>query len=708
MEASNKQGAQQKKERQEIQKTDLGNSQPVTEGLLSRPQNSTPYAANTVRSLPSVDQHTANRFRANRPAVPARTPVQARRPVTGGTSEFVRTPAQPKPIEQPQVQAPLQAKPVAPAAPTQPRSIAESVTRMAVAAPVLAATPPETPVAQAVVSDIIPAEQPAAVPKRGLLSRMKAARQQTASSEPTAETQPTLLTEKPTASANYLEAIGEQPAQAVTEQAPTPQISEAAQQAAVRRRMPGIDMELPGDESPERSTGSILKNAKMAAFKRYATRGAIATVAIFLIGGGLFLAQGFFKLNKAFNGGAGTANAMKKEVDPNLLKGEGSGRINVLLLGRGGGAHDAPDLTDTIIVASVDPINKKTTLFSLPRDLWVNIPSAGNMKLNAAYETGVNQYTGKKLNNVTDKKAVAAGFKTVDQAVEDVMGINIDYNVMVDFKAFSQAVNTVNGVQVNVPSDLVDPTMAWENNNDPVLAKAGIQVMDGKKALQYVRSRQTSDDFARSQRQRAVLLGLKSKIDTMGTLSNPAKLSSLASAFGNNVQTDLSLRDASRLYGIVKKVKEANTTSIGLADAPNQFVTTGNMAGQSIVLPKSGLFKYSEIQGFVRSQLKDPYILKERAKVVVLNGTTVPGAAGAKADELKAYGYNVVRTGETPNSGWTQTMLIDLSKGKKKYTSKYLEKRLGVTKYTSLPDETIQANGADFVIIIGSDKASSQ
>ena len=53
-------------------------------------------------------------------------------------------------------------------------------------------------------------------------------------------------------------------------------------------------------------------------------------------------------------------------------------------------------------------------------------------------------------------------------------------------------------------------------------------------------------------------------------------------------------------------------------------------------------------------------------------------------------------------------MLIDLSKGKKKYTSKYLEKRLGVTKYTSLPDETIQANGADFVIIIGSDKASSQ
>lgn len=681
MEASKQTWRATQKERQETQKTNLGNSQPVTEGLLSRPQ--TPVSQDVSSSLPKLDQNVASRFRTSRPAVPPRTPVQTRRDM----SEFVRRPAQ-QPAVQAQPAQPVRAQ-MPQSQPQTSRSMAETVTRMAVAAPSVQQAPP------AVVADIAPVSQPsqqtmepvAAPAKRGLLARMRGAKS------------PEEIPEAP---------VQEVQAAQVAEQAQPQQVTQVQQPLQRRRNLPGIDMDLPGEESPERGIGSVLKNARFMAFRQWARRGAIATVAIFLVGGGLFLAQGFFKLNKAFNGSAGTATAMKEKVDPHLLKGEGSGRINVLLLGRGGGAHDAPDLTDTIILASIDPINNKTALFSLPRDLWVNVPSAGNMKLNAVYETGVSKYMGKKASNVTDKKAVAAGFKMVDQAVEDVMGVTVNYNVIVDFKAFSQAVNTVNGVNVNVPSDLVDPTMAWENNNDPVLAKAGPQVMDGKKALMYVRSRQTSDDFARSQRQRAVLMGLKSKIDTMGTLSNPAKLSSLASAFGNNVQTDLSIKDASRLYKILKKIKEANTTSIGLADAPNQFVTTGNMAGQSIVLPKAGLFKYAEIQGFVRSQLKDPYILKERAKIMVLNGTTIPGAAGTKSDELKAYGYNVIKTGETPNSGWTQTMLIDLSKGKKKYTSKYLEKRLGVTKYTSLPDENIKANGADFVIIIGSDKASSQ
>ncbi len=706
MEASKKTWRAIQKKRQETTKTNLGNSQPVTEGLLSRPQNTSVSDAPTA--LPSIDSNVANRFRTTRPAVAARTPIEARRAtLTGGMSEFVRKPAASLTPQVQPVAAPAPAsvpmaeiKPVPAAAPP---SMAGVVTSMAVA-PVLVPTPTVAPTSGLAsrmrTAKPVEQEQPAAQTQQPV-SQVSEISAPTPAAQPVVEPQAAQVAEAPVI----------EPTQAVTAPAPeatTVVKAETPQQPLPRRRMPGIDMELPGEESPGRGVGSILKNAKMMAFKRWALRGAVATMAIFLIGGGIFLAQGFFNFNKAFNGGAGTANAMKKNVDPNLLKGEGSGRINVLLLGRGGGAHDAPDLTDTIILASIDPINKKTTLFSLPRDMWVNVPSAGNMKLNAVYETGVSKYTGKKLNNVTDKKAVNAGFKMVDQTVEDVMGVNVDYNVMVDFKAFSQAVNTVGGVNVNVPADLVDPTMAWENNNNPVLAKAGPQVMDGKNALNYVRSRQTSDDFARSERQRSVLLGLKSKVDTTGTLSNPAKLSSLAGAFGNNVQTDLSLKDAARLYSIVRKVNEASTNSIGLATPPNQFVTTGNVTGQSIVLPKAGLFKYSEIQAFVRSQLKDPYILKERAKVVVLNGTTVPGAATTKADELKAYGYNVIKAGETPNAGWTQTMLIDLSKGKKKFTSKYLEQRLGVTKYKSLPDETIQANGADFVIIIGSDKATPQ
>jgi LCP family protein required for cell wall assembly len=358
------------------------------------------------------------------------------------------------------------------------------------------------------------------------------------------------------------------------------------------------------------------------------------------------------------------------------------------------------------MVASIDPVNHTTSLLSIPRDLWVNVPDAGVMKLNAAWETGEFKYLGKKTAGSTDPKAIQAGYDTIDATLKEVLDIDIDYHVLVNFQAFKQAVDTVGGVTVNVPEDLVDPTMAWENHNDPVLAQAGTQVMDGSKALIYARSRETSSDFARSARQRALLVALKAKVGNLGTLSNPVKISQLMSAFGNNVQTDLSLSSASRLYGIIKGVDDTNVKSISLAEQGSSLVTTGNINGQSVVLPKAGLFQYGPIQNFVRGQLKDPYIIKENASVLILNGTAIPELAKVKADELKSYGYNVTGTDNTPTTDWTQTTLVDLTH-KNKYTKNYLEKRLGTKAASSLSDKTMPTNGADFVIIIGSNEASS-
>jgi LCP family protein required for cell wall assembly len=465
-----------------------------------------------------------------------------------------------------------------------------------------------------------------------------------------------------------------------------------------------LNMALPGEESPS-ALARLSKHARWYTVRRWGMRAMAVAVVLVVTTGGLLFSQGFLKVNKVFKGGTATAAALKSNVDPNLLKGEGSGRVNVLLLGRGGGTHDAPDLTDTMMVASVDPVNHTTVLISIPRDLWVNVPDAGVMKINAAWETGEFKYLGKNTPGSTDTKAIQAGFKQVDQVVESVLGINIDYNTIVDFKAFQQAVDTVGGVSLDVPADLVDPTMAWENNNNPVLATAGIQTFTGGKALMYARSRETSSDFARSQRQRSLLLALKDKVDTAGTLSNPLKISGLLNAFGNNVSTDLSLGNASRLYSILRKVGDNSITSVGLSDGTNQYVTTGNINGQSVVLPKAGLFNYGEIQQYLRSQLKDPYIVKENAKVLVLNGTTTPGLASAKANELKSFGYNVMSTGNTPNTGWTQTTLIDLTH-KDKYTKHYLEEHFKQTAANSLADSTIPTNGADFVIIVGSDEAT--
>ncbi len=468
-----------------------------------------------------------------------------------------------------------------------------------------------------------------------------------------------------------------------------------------------IDMGLPGQESLHWAGQMVLKHSLWRNVRTWAFRG-LAVVLIAVVGiGGLLFSQGFMKLHKVFRGTTGTAAALKANVDPALLKGEGAGRINLLVLGRGGGNHDGPDLTDTMMLASIDPVNHTSVLISIPRDLWVKV-NGTSTKINAAWETGEFAYLHKVAPGSTDPKAISAGFDAADQVVEDVLGINIHYNLLVDFQAFQQGVDTVGGVTVNVPTDLVDPTMAWENANNPVLAKAGVQAFDGKHALIYVRSRETTSDFARGLRQRSVLLALKAKVDSLGTLSNPLKIASLMNTFGNNVQTDLSLGDASRLYSIVKNISETNTSSSGFTDPPNSFVTTAAVNGQSTVQPKAGMFNYSEIQNFIKTQLKDGYITKENAKVLVLNGTTLPGLATAKADELKQYGYNVIGAASTPTSGWTQTMLIDLSHGQDKYTRHYLEQRFKTTAVTTMPDNTIQTNGADFVIIVGSDEANSQ
>lgn len=486
-------------------------------------------------------------------------------------------------------------------------------------------------------------------------------------------------------------------------QAPAQPAAPASQTLA--RRLP-IDMELPGEESPWH-LGSTFKQVKWRRLRRTASRSVAVALVLVLTLGGLLFSQSYLKLNKVFKGSAGTAAALKANVAPELLKGEGRGRVNILLLGRGGGTHDAPDLTDTIMVASVDPINKTATLLSIPRDLWVNVPGKGVMKLNAAWQSGVAGYLGKITPGSTDDKAIQAGYKTLDDTLHEVLGIEIDYHLLVNFDAFKQAVDTVGGINVSVPADLVDPTMAWENHNDPVLARAGPQAFDGTRALMYARSRETSSDFARGERQRALLVALKAKVVTLGTLSNPTKISGLINALGDNVQTDLSLSNANRLYGIVKGIGDGSVLSISLADATNPLVTTGNMNGQSIVLPKAGLFDYSDIQAYIRAQLRDPYIMKEGAKILVLNGTTTPGLATAKAEELKSFGYNVIKIGNTPNTGWTQTTLVDLTH-KNKYTKNYLEQRFKQTAASKLTDATIPTEYADFVIIVGSNEATTQ
>ncbi|HEY5667541.1 MAG TPA: LCP family protein [Candidatus Saccharimonadales bacterium] len=445
---------------------------------------------------------------------------------------------------------------------------------------------------------------------------------------------------------------------------------------------------------------------KWGRVRKYSLRGGLVALALLLLTAGFLATKGYFKLHKVFKGG-GSAAALNTNVAPSLLKGEGDGRVNIMLLGIGGDGHEGADLTDTIIIASIDPVNKKAALVSIPRDLWVTTPY-GSSKINAvyAYAKQRGQAQGKKAADAIDY-----GLDQIQNELKTVTGITIHYRALVDFKAFEDAVNTVGGVDLNVTQETsVTDYMYDEATHKPYTLKVtpGLQHFDGLRALMYARSRHTSarGDFDRSERQRLLIEAIVSKVASAGTYTNPVKLSSLMDNFGAHVDTDISIDDAIKMMRLGKQIG-SSYDSIDLADPAAPIFKTGMVGSASVVLPVAGIGDYSKLQALLRSKLKDGYILKENANITVLNGTSWPGLAAQKADELKGYGYNVGTVDSAPTSNYTSTVIVDLTNGKNPYTKNYLEKRFGVKSTTTLPDKTIQPGNASFVIILGQDETTN-
>ncbi|HEX5448272.1 MAG TPA: LCP family protein [Candidatus Saccharimonadales bacterium] len=404
-------------------------------------------------------------------------------------------------------------------------------------------------------------------------------------------------------------------------------------------------------------------------------------------------------------GGGKAAAICTDDVAVSQLHKEGDSRINILMLGIGGPGHDGPDLTDTIMLASIDPINDKAVLLSLPRDLWVNIPGYGSEKINHAYAYG-KEYSKSKTTIGKEQ----AGVTLLDKTLQPVLdGVPIHYHVLLDFQAFKQMVNALGGVTVNVPETLYDPTIAWENHWNPVIATKGLQKFNGQQALLYARSRETSSDFARGERQRLIISAVKQKVFSVGTFSNPIRVSSLLDSLGRNVYTDFSLGDLKCLYRQLSTIPSSRISSLDMVAPPNNLLTTGSLAGQSIVEPIAGLDNYSSIHDFLHKYLKDGLITKENAPVAIYNATSTSGLATSQSNVLKQYGYNVVKVDNAPKTlNPPTTTLVDLSHGNDDYTLHYLESRLGVTATGKLPSQygISPPQNAKFVIILGEDATS--
>jgi LCP family protein required for cell wall assembly len=409
----------------------------------------------------------------------------------------------------------------------------------------------------------------------------------------------------------------------------------------------------------------------------------------------------FTSLGKIIQKSNGTAFALSGSTDVTKLKGEGDGRVNILLLGIGGGNHDGGDLSDTIMVLSLDPKTKDVAMLSIPRDLYVKINSSTYGKIN-----GANAFGGPLL---------------AEKVVQNVIGVPIHYYIQLDFSGFQQMVDAVGGVDINVKDYLSDPEYPCDNNqyrSCGYTQNVGQYHMDGIRALKYARCRKGTcgDDFGRAARQQEVIVALRQKAMQLSTLTNPVKIASLISAIGDHVKTDLQISEINKLALIAKDVDTTKLVNKVLNTDADNYLDFGpaSLNAGSVEVPRAGLFNYTDIQDFVKNIFIDHYITDENALVQVQNGTGVTGVASTVTNSLKLAHYNVLQPSNAPTVS-QKTVIYDYTNGKKPYTIKYLETRFGVksqkaTLPTVSPSASPAASGIqtpEIRIILGSDYTST-
>lgn len=288
------------------------------------------------------------------------------------------------------------------------------------------------------------------------------------------------------------------------------------------------------------------------------------------------------------------------------------GRINILIIGidkREAGNVVTSVLTDSILVASIGVNEKNVTLISLPRDLWVESKLGIKGKINSVY----NQYdtrTGKIL-----------GPEGTKDVVEEVLGIPVHYNVTINFEVFKKIIDTLGGIEVEIDNTFTDseyPIEGKENapmneRYETVTFTKGKEVMNGERALKYVRSRHgdagEGNDFARSKRQQKVILAIKDKMMTATTLIDLPKLKDLFDIYQKDVETNITNEDLTKFYALYRSINFDNFRRIVLDDrsdaeaggilyAPEDTTAYG---GAYVLIPRSGDF--SQIHAYVKKYL---------------------------------------------------------------------------------------------------------
>lgn len=356
--------------------------------------------------------------------------------------------------------------------------------------------------------------------------------------------------------------------------------------------------------------------------KRPWLKWALITLAVLVAVGVIAAWKTGSTLNKISSGGNIFTSLVKSlpGIDK-TLEGEEEGRINIALLGmRGAHVTGGGLLSDTIMILSIHPSKgegdmPKASLISVPRDLYVTNPGTSDkMKINAVHAMG-------------EEKGEGQGLKSMEEILSEVTGQPIQYAVSISFKGFTDVVDALGGIDVtlnesfnegiqfrepkvcdpyvfNVPTNPQQFEYKYYTRQDGTkyVAKAyplcynkdvecggvfelpaGVNHLDGGKALCYARARYTSNDFERARRQQIVLQSIKDKALSAGTLTDFTKINALFDALGDNVRTDMEGWEMKRLFDLYREMgdspkltqKVLEDSEEGLLYAPQSTKETG-------------------------------------------------------------------------------------------------------------------------------------
>lgn len=409
------------------------------------------------------------------------------------------------------------------------------------------------------------------------------------------------------------------------------------------------------------------------------------------------------------------------------LKEDENGRSNFLLLGTSEDdpGHDAGYLTDSIMILSIDQKNKNAYTFSIPRDLYVEYGEA----CASGYRGKVNVYFS-CVNDGEDDTAEQDRLTKTRAFIGEIVGMDLQYAVHVNYTVMRDVVNAIGG-EITVTIDSRDPRGVMDSNFDWKCGRSNRKVkcppnghfidypngpvtIDAEHALYLAQARGDiaptygfeQSNFDRERNQQKIIVAIRDKALSAGTLTNLGAVTGLIEALGDNLRTNVETKEVRTLMQLAQDIKSESIVSIDLYSEENPIFTSGPLPGAgSSVYPRAGVGSYTELQEYLDKQLTSNPIVREGANITVLNGSGVVGAGQAVADTLTEKDFLVDEVSNAPEGTYAAIEIYQIGEGNTATAAK-LKEMYNVTIKTTVPPVSVTGD-TDFVIIVGKAPATS-